>query len=98
MIFYFAGLYSTVSTWNIKIKAFDRNLKNISIVNLLLNVYSLSNCQLSVILIHEIFSGTGETEGETSVDKTAKISCQTPIAKRRSKCIYQTTERKHAKY
>lgn len=56
------------------------------------------NGQLSVILIHEIFPGIGETEGETSVDKTAKINCQTSIAKRRSKYIYQAAERKHAEY
>ena len=56
------------------------------------------NYQSSMILIIEIFPGIGETEGETSVDKTAKISCQASVAERRSKYIYQATERKHAKY
>lgn len=56
------------------------------------------NVPLSVILIHEIFPGIGETEGEASVDKTAKISCETTITERRSKYIYKATERKHAKY
>ena len=43
-------------------------------------------------------SRTGETESKTSVDKSAKISCKTTTAERRSKYSHQAIERKHAKY
>lgn len=49
----------------------------------LLNIY-LPKWLIIVILIHEIFLGIGETEGETSVNKTTEVSCQTSIAERRS--------------
>ena len=51
-----------------------------------------------MILIHNIFPGIGETEGETSVDKTTKISCETTVTEGRSEYIHQATARKHAKY
>ena len=49
-----------------------------------------------MILIHNIFPGIGETEGETSVDETTKISCETKITEGRSKYIHQATAGKHA--
>lgn len=51
-----------------------------------------------MILIHKIFAGTGEAEGEASADEAAEGGCQTPAAERRSQCVYQAAEGKHAEY
>lgn len=73
-------------------------MKGISNVNLCFNDFLF----LVKIVISdtnlEIFPGTGEAEGETSVDKAADVSCQTPAAERRGQCVYQAAEGKHAEY
>lgn len=63
----------------------------------LMSFCSLSNWLLVVLTI-KIFPGAGEAEGETSTDKAAEVSCPTPVTERRSQCVYQAAEGKHAEH
>lgn len=83
----------------LKIHPQHLNLKDISNVNICFNEFLLLiKMVVSDTNYKKIFPGTGEAEGETPADKAAEVSHQTPVAERRSQCVYQAAEGKHAEY